>query len=140
MYDELKTKYEKFIKDVKEVEDIPVEEILLGSEEKDGEEDVDDEEEMVGIEGLKEAIEIDDNEDDGYFKIALKGKDNKQLFVKVNADTRLSKVFEYFCQKHNLTNVDMNKVKMVFDDEILNMEDTVGDTELESDFEVQIYV
>lgn len=131
MYDELKTKYERFIKDLVQVEEIQDQEIVT-PEIEDSEEEIDQ---------LREAIEIDDeDEDDGYFKIALKGKDNKQIFVKVNPETKLSKVFEYFCQKNNLTNIDMTKVKMIFDDEMLDMEDKVGDTELESDFEVQIYV
>lgn len=83
----------------------------------------------------------DDNEDeDGYFPISLKGKDNHPITVKVNAETTIQKLVQYFCKNKNIPDEKQSKVRLVFDDEDIDMSGTVGDTELEEDFTVDVYV
>lgn len=81
-------------------------------------------------------------EDVDYFVIGLKGKDNKRLEVKVNADTKIEKLLDYYLSKKNIDKafINVDNVKLIFDDEQLDLNASVGDTELEQDFEVQIFL
>lgn len=81
-----------------------------------------------------------DDSSDGYFRISLKGCDNQAVNVKVNADTTISKIVEYYCKTRNISAADAAKVRLVFDDEDIDMSGTVGDTELEEDFTVDVYI
>lgn len=75
---------------------------------------------------------------DNYFVIGLKGSDNKRVEVQVSPDTKIEKLLEYYIKVKKLENIDLNKVRLIFDDEPLDLNGLVGDTELEEDFEVQI--
>ncbi|ODV80993.1 uncharacterized protein CANTADRAFT_25290 [Suhomyces tanzawaensis NRRL Y-17324] len=77
---------------------------------------------------------------DAFFVIGLKGKDNKRIEVEVSPQTPLRKLLIHFLKVKELdpSSVDFNKVKLIFDDEVLDLDDTVENTELEEDFEVQV--
>lgn len=95
----------------------------------------------IGGESTTVIDSIDGTSDDHqYFIIGLKGKDNKRLEVKVSSSTPILKIAEYFIHKKGLTTYDINTIKLIFDDEVLHLNHTVGDTELEEDFEIQIVI
>jgi hypothetical protein len=75
---------------------------------------------------------------DGYFRISLKGKDNDPVAALVIAETPIMKLIEHYRAKKNLG--PNAKVRLEFDDEDLDPKQTVGDTELEEDFTVDVYV
>lgn len=89
----------------------------------------------------EEIIDLDDDEEE-YFTIGLKGKDNKRVEVKVSPSTKIQKILEYYLAQLNIepSSVDFSKAKLLFDDEPLDLHDVVGSTELEEDFEIQIYL
>lgn len=78
--------------------------------------------------------------DGTHFPIQLKGKDNKPIIVKVSAETPIEKIAKYFCERKEISEADSKKIRLVFDDEDIDMSGTVGDTELEADFTVDVYV
>lgn len=80
----------------------------------------------------------EDKDAEDYFKIGLKGEDNKKVFVQVNPETQISKIVEYYLTQKNLPQT--TKVRLVFDDEDIELDQTVGDTELEEDFTVEVYI
>jgi hypothetical protein len=82
--------------------------------------------------------EPEESEEDGYFKITLKGGDKAKIEVKVKPDTLISKLASYYLKKTGLQPT--TRLRLVFDDEDLDLNDTVGDTELEEDFTVDVYV
>lgn len=75
-----------------------------------------------------------------YFVVGLKGSDNRRIEVQVSPSTQIVKMLHFYMKKKNIdqSQVDMNKVKLIFDDEALDLNGVVGDTELEEDFEVQV--
>ncbi|CCH43806.1 hypothetical protein BN7_3360 [Wickerhamomyces ciferrii] len=79
-----------------------------------------------------------EKEEEGFFKIGLKGEDNKKIIVKVHAETQINKLVEHFINKKGLPPT--TKLKLVFDDEDIDLDGTVGDTELEEDFTVDVIV
>ncbi|CAI5756979.1 unnamed protein product [Candida verbasci] len=101
----------------------------------------DDEFDDVAMEETKDVINVDD-ESEEFFKIGLKGQDNKRLEVKVNPKTKLMNLLVYYLKQKNIDQgiIGKGKVKMIFDDEAMNLNETVGDTELEEDFEIQIVI
>ncbi|KAI5963760.1 ESC2 [Candida pseudojiufengensis] len=85
-----------------------------------------------------EAIEVED----GVFSVGLKGKDNKKISCKVTPDTKLKNLLAFYIQKKGLV-VSEDKIqnaRLIFDDEEMNLNETVGDTELEDDFEIQVII
>lgn len=76
--------------------------------------------------------------EDGYFRVAMKGKDNQQVEVSVNQHTTISKLAEYYRTHHGIA--EDKKLTLMFDDEELDMDATVGDTELEEDFTIDVYI
>lgn len=76
--------------------------------------------------------------EEGFFKIGLKGEDNKKMIVKVHAETKLITLVKYYLKQKKLP--ENTKVKLSFDDEDLDLGDTVGDTELEEDFTVDVII
>ncbi|CAH2352399.1 hypothetical protein CLIB1423_06S05578 [[Candida] railenensis] len=95
----------------------------------------------IGGENTTIIDKIDSTSDDHqYFIIGLKGRDNKRIEVKVSSTTPISKIAEYYILKKGITNYDINTIKLIFDDEVLHLNHTVGDTELEEDFEIQIVI
>lgn len=75
-----------------------------------------------------------------YFVVGLKGSDNKRIEVQVSPSTQIVKMLHFYLKKKNIdqSQVDMKKVKLIFDDEALDLNGVVGDTELEEEFEVQV--
>ncbi|KAH3672280.1 hypothetical protein WICMUC_004375 [Wickerhamomyces mucosus] len=82
-------------------------------------------------------VEADD-EGEGFFNIVLKSEDNKKIIVEVSSITPISKLVDYFLAKKGLPS--STKVKLLFDDEELDLAGRVGDTELEEDFSIDVYV
>lgn len=128
-YDELKTKYEKFLAlagELEEINDYVTEIEITGDEE-------------IDTEARFEKPEIDV---DAHFTIFLKGKDNKRVPVKVNGDTKIEKLLKYYIEQQGkkYEEIDLKKVKMLFDDEPLDLNDIVGNTELEEEYEIQVYL
>lgn len=79
-----------------------------------------------------------ENQSNTHFVISLKGKDGISHKVKVNASTKISNLAKYYLEKATLP--PDTKIRLIFDDEQLNMNETVGDTELEEDFLVDVIV
>lgn len=77
-----------------------------------------------------------------FFIIGLKGKDNKKINVEVHAGTPIKKLLLYYLESKNIDikSVNLKKAALIFDDEELDLDATVGDTELEEDFEVQVVI
>lgn len=92
--------------------------------------------------GSKSPMEVVDLEGESYFTIGLKGKDNKRIEVQVSPETKISALLAYYLKKKAILESEVNRdtVKLIFDDECLDLNATVGDTELEDDFEVQIVI
>jgi len=89
--------------------------------------------------GFEDGAPLDNIEkEEGYFKIGLKGEDNKKIVVKVHAETPLTSLVRHYLKKKGLP--DTTKVKLVFDDEDLDIDGTVGDTELEEDFTIDVII
>lgn len=88
-----------------------------------------------------EVIDLDEEAEE-CFTIGLKGKDNKRVEIKVSPRTKLENVLDYYLKQLGIEKSTVNKktAKLVFDDEPLDLQDTVGNTELEQDFEVQVYL
>lgn len=81
-----------------------------------------------------------DNSSAGYFVIGLKGKDNKKIEVEVNSQTRIRKLLEHYLTQKGIHSSQVKNPRLVFDSEELCLDNTVGDTELEEDFEVEVYL
>lgn len=77
-------------------------------------------------------------EEKDYFKIVLMGANKSRVDVKVRPVTKISKLAQYFIEKSGLPAE--TRLRLVFDDEDLDFCSTVGDTELEEDFTVDVYV
>lgn len=77
---------------------------------------------------------------DEYFVVGLKGSDNKRIEVQVSPSTQIIKMLHFYLKKKDIapSSVNMKKVKLIFDDEPLDLNGVVGDTELEEEFEVQV--
>lgn len=83
--------------------------------------------------------EHDDNDrDGGFFTIYMAGKDNDRIGVQVNAETQISKLAAYYKTKKNMPEDTI--VKLEFDDDELDLNGLVGDTELEEDYTIDVYV
>lgn len=79
-----------------------------------------------------------DPKDTAYFVIGLKGKDNKRIEAMVCPTTRMRNVLEYYVRCKKVTPKYAKKAQLMFDDEIMALDQCVGDTELEEEFEVQV--
>lgn len=71
-----------------------------------------------------------------YFKIKLQGEGGPVLEVAVNAESKIRKLADYYLQKRGLP-LD-TKITLEFDDEQLDMNASVADTELEEDYMVDV--
>ncbi|KAA8897099.1 hypothetical protein TRICI_006775 [Trichomonascus ciferrii] len=76
--------------------------------------------------------------DDGFFTVYMKGKDNEAVGVQVNAETEIKKLAAYYKKKKGLP--DNAEIRLEFDDEDLPADGVVGDTELEEDYSIDVYV
>lgn len=75
-----------------------------------------------------------------HFPIVLKGKDNKPIIVKVSATTPIEKIAKYYLTQKGIDMSKLSDMRLVFDDEDIDIGGVVGDTELEADFSVDVYV
>lgn len=75
-----------------------------------------------------------------YFIIGLKGKDNKRIECEVGPDTKIRDLLCYYIKVKGIDENTVQHPKLVFDDEELDLEGLVKDTELEEEFEVQVYI
>lgn len=92
------------------------------------------------INEVAETVVVEDAEDN--FVIGLKGKDNKRIEVRVSPTTKIMNLLTHFCTIANIDirTIDLKQAKLIFDDEELDLNDVVGNTELEEDFEVQVVI
>lgn len=75
-----------------------------------------------------------------YFVIGLKGKDNKRIECEVGPDTKIRSLLSYYMKVKGIGENELQHPKLVFDDEDLDLDGLVRDTELEDEFEVQVYI
>lgn len=75
-----------------------------------------------------------------YFVIGLKGKDNKRIECEVGPETKIRSLLSYYMKVKGIDDSALQYPKLVFDDDELDLEGLVGDTELEDEFEVQVYL
>ncbi|PVH14525.1 uncharacterized protein CXQ87_002666 [Candidozyma duobushaemuli] len=103
---------------------------------------VNDPEEDLAIVDVKDekAEEEKVEKKDEYFIIGLKGKDNKRIEAEVGPQTKIKALLEHYLKSKEIDASSVSKARLVFDDEDLDLEGVVGDTELEEDFEVQVYI
>ncbi|CAK9436132.1 uncharacterized protein LODBEIA_P06900 [Lodderomyces beijingensis] len=108
------------------------------ADEKEEEENIssEDEELVTTAPGIPEPESIDDE----VFTIGLKGKDNKRIQCNVKPDTKLQSILLFFLRSKDIDpkSIDVSKARLIFDDEDLDINLSVKDTELEEDFEIQI--
>ncbi|RCK56134.1 Protein ESC2 [Candida viswanathii] len=127
---------------IKPIDDVPepVEVPEENSSSSDEEEEIVPAAEEASPLGVSADQPVEIEEDDDAFVIGLKGKDNKRVEVKVTPETKLRNLLSYYLKQKGLSEdtVDVSRAKLIFDDEELNLDETVGDTELEEDFEIQV--
>lgn len=87
-------------------------------------------------------IDLDEEDENSYFVIGLKGKDNKRIEVQVSSTTSIRKLLLFYFKAKGISEseANMKNAKLIFDDEELDLNGVVGETELEEDFEVQVIV
>lgn len=100
------------------------------------------EENEASNENESNIIVIDETDADSYFTIGLKGADNKRIEVQVSPSTRIRNLLHFYLKQKNIDSsiVRPETARLIFDDEELNLEARVGETELEEDFEVQVFL
>jgi len=122
--------------EIKETEETTIAEELSQSSSEDEEDDMDEpnskEDELVDLA----------NDEEGVFSIGLKGKDNKRISCKVTPQTKIERLLKFYLKKKGIdeSSINLPSVKMIFDDEELDLNDIVANTELEDDFEIQIII
>ncbi|EMG49774.1 ESC2 Protein ESC2 [Candida maltosa Xu316] len=99
----------------------------------------DDDEEEFATNPIVEQPAPVEEEKENTFVIGMKGKDNKRLEVKVSPETKLRNLVSYYLKQKGI-NDDGSNVKLIFDDEELDLNETIGDTEIEEDFEIQVII
>ena len=82
----------------------------------------------------------DSQPDADYFEIGLKGKDNKRISVQVCSTTKLRDLLAHYLKAKEIDISAASRAKLLFDDEELDLNGVVGDTELEDEYEVQVVV
>ncbi|GEQ67745.1 hypothetical protein JCM33374_g1410 [Metschnikowia sp. JCM 33374] len=75
-----------------------------------------------------------------FFVIGLKGKDNKRIEVEVGPTTEIRSLLRYYMKEKGIKESAGRQGRVVFEDEELDLDALVGDTELEEDFEVQVHI
>ncbi|OBA21581.1 hypothetical protein METBIDRAFT_41830 [Metschnikowia bicuspidata var. bicuspidata NRRL YB-4993] len=75
-----------------------------------------------------------------YFVIGLKGKDNKRIEAEVGPATKIRNLLKYYMQVKGIKETPGRPGRILFEDEQLDLDAVVGDTELEEDFEVQVHI
>ena len=73
-----------------------------------------------------------------YFTIFIAGKDKKRYKVRVKPSTKISEISTFYKNKAGIT--ENTSLKLLFDDEEMDMDGVVADTELEEDFMIDVIV
>ncbi|EDO15451.1 hypothetical protein Kpol_1027p26 [Vanderwaltozyma polyspora DSM 70294] len=128
--DENKKKYEEYENELNE--SIPISVPSQGTAEDpmhiDG-----DEENAVDIIG-KATTDLQQN----IVKLALVGNDNKKIFVNARETTRFFKLAEYYILHRKLPK--STKVKLIFDDEQIDLDSMVKDQDVEDDDMIEVVI
>lgn len=100
---------------------------------------------LIPIEVASPQNEVDSSpqqtsEAPGYFVVGLKGSDNKRVDVEVGAATRIHSLLDHYLRVKNLSAEMSKNAHLVFDDEDLDLDGTVADTELEEGFEIEVHL
>lgn len=108
------------------------------NEGEDDEDDDDDEDIDVATKGneVQEIGSGGNNEE--YFTIFIAGKDKKRYKVRVKPSTKISEISTFYKNKAGIT--ENTSLKLLFDDEEMDMDGVVADTELEEDFMIDVIV
>lgn len=93
-----------------------------------------------GTEETRDRVENTSVIKPNYFVIGIKGKDNKRIECEVGPETKIRSLLDYYMKVKGISNSELQHPKLVFDDEELDLEGFVRDTELEDEFEVQVYI
>lgn len=96
--------------------------------------------EIVACKNGEDEKEEDLEKKSEYFVVGLKGKDNKRVEAEVGPQTKIRALLEHYLKTKGIDEKLVTRARLVFDDEDLNLDGVVGDTELEEDFEVQVYI
>ncbi|CCF58538.1 hypothetical protein KAFR_0E03870 [Kazachstania africana CBS 2517] len=84
------------------------------------------------------SLDTDGEDSEPLMKLALMGQDNKKIYVNVRSSTQISKLVEYYKKQKNLArNV---KVKLLFDHDELDLNETVGDQDMEDEDMIDVVV
>ena len=83
-------------------------------------------------------IDGSDNEKSSIMKIALVGHDNKKIYVNVRNSTPFSKLAEYYRLQKQLPQA--AKIQLMFDHDELNLEETVGDQDMEDEDMIEVVI
>lgn len=90
-------------------------------------------------EGSKLApVDLEDIDEPEVIKLALVGQDNARLYVNVRRSTPFSKVIEYY-KLHKPLPMEV-KLSLYFDHEKLDLNETVGDQELEDEDMLEVVI
>ena len=90
-------------------------------------------------EGSKLApVDLEDEDELEVIKLALVGQDNARLYVNVRRSTPFSKVAEYY-KLHKPLPMEVN-LNLYFDHEKLDLNETVGDQELEDEDMLEVVI
>lgn len=85
---------------------------------------------------------LDPSKREGYFVISLKGKDGRKFPVRVHSNTEIKSLVSYYLKQQHIDEAtfDFSKARVNFDDEDLDLQGTVGDTDIETDEQIHIFI
>lgn len=85
---------------------------------------------------------LDPSKREGYFVISLKGKDGRRFPVRVHSNTEIKSLVSYYLKHQNIDEnaFDYSKARVNFDDEDLDLQGKIGDTDIESDEQIHIFI
>jgi hypothetical protein len=115
-----------------------VDDLRLETAFEDEDEDEDEGEDADLIIRRNEDLNKNEDSNEEYFTIFVVGKDKKRYKVDVKPSTKISDIAKYYLQKASLP--ETANVKLLFDDEDMDFNGTVADTELESEFMIDVVI
>ncbi|GAV28805.1 hypothetical protein PMKS-002281 [Pichia membranifaciens] len=119
-----------------ELSELRAEGELEGELDPGEEDDFDLEEIKKGITATINPISNDSRTE--YFSIFVAGRDKKRFKVSVKPSTKISDILKFYLQKSGLPS--STNLKLVFDDDDLDLTATVADTELEDEFMIDAVI
>ena len=121
-----------------ELSELRAESALEGELDLGEEDDFDLEETKKGIAATTNPISNDADSRTEYFSIFVAGRDKKRFKVSVKPSTKISDILKFYLQKSGLPS--STDLKLVFDDDDLDLTATVADTELEDEFMIDAVI